>query len=93
MRRSFREGVRDRSTNSLILLCIAALFVLILLSYFYMPKYEKGVWIGLAAFSNALTGLLSFKFGITVPGSRVEKSLEEQSDENPENPSPSDSKT
>lgn len=53
----------DRIIYALLLMvgaCIGA-------SFFLDPKYEKGVWVMFQLVSNALTGMMGFKFGVHVP--------------------------
>lgn len=42
-----------------------AMLILVIMAFFFTPAYEKGVWIGFVMFSNAFSGCLAFKFGIT----------------------------
>ena len=60
-----REG---RTTSRTIFCCGLGLLVLGVLSWFKVPAYEKGAYLVLFAFSNAFSGVLGFKFGITSPG-------------------------
>lgn len=67
--RTFIEKLREsRVTNRIIMWTGFGLFLLIVASFFIEPKYEKGVSVGMFAFSNAFAGALAFKFGITMPG-------------------------
>ena len=45
------------------------LFLLLLsvMSFFFVPAYEKGVWLGIVAFSNGFSLVLGYKFGKGMP--------------------------
>lgn len=72
MRKIVDQLRSSKTTNRLIYICLALIFILVVVSFFWEPKYEKGVWTGLMTLSSALTGVLGFKFGITIPGGQVE---------------------
>lgn len=50
-----------------ILICIAALLALALVSFFFQPAYEKGVWYVMGAIGALLSAAAGAKFGLTVP--------------------------
>jgi hypothetical protein len=62
------DELRDsRKTYVLIVFLGGCLLLLAVTSFFRKPAYENGVWIALLCFSNALSGVLSFMYGITIP--------------------------
>jgi hypothetical protein len=45
----------------------AFLLLLSVMSFFFVPAYEKGVWLGIVAFSNGFSLVLGYKFGKGMP--------------------------
>ena len=41
----------------------ASLLLLSMMSFFFIPAYEKGTWLGIVAFSNGFSLVLGYKFG------------------------------
>jgi hypothetical protein len=44
-----------------------------LTSFWIAPEYEKGVWVVMGAVSNCLSAVLGAKFGLAIPGEKLNK--------------------
>lgn len=53
------------SADVIIYVCITAMVILAILSFYFSPVYEKGVWLVFGVIQSALSGALGFKFGVT----------------------------
>ena len=56
-----------KSESCLIIEFALALLLLGVLSFFFIPVYEKGLSAALTTFQSALIGLLGYKFGRSIP--------------------------
>ncbi|HET9319063.1 MAG TPA: hypothetical protein VFO27_04785 [Bryobacteraceae bacterium] len=56
-----------RGINRVIYFSLGLLGLLGVLSFLINPAYEKGVWLAMAAASNALSAALGAKFGLATP--------------------------
>ena len=56
-----------KSENWIIIGLGAVLLVLAVLSFFMIPKYEKGAWFTVNVFSSALSTVIGYKFGRSMP--------------------------
>jgi hypothetical protein len=56
-----------KSENWIIVELGAVLLILAVLSFFMIPKYEKGAWFAVNIFSSALSTVIGYKFGRSMP--------------------------
>jgi hypothetical protein len=56
-----------KSETWLIVEFAGAIMALAILSFFFNPAYEKGVWFGIGVFALALQTVIGYKFGKNMP--------------------------
>jgi hypothetical protein len=60
-------AIEMKSESWIIVELIVLMFVLGILSFFFVPAYEKGAWMVMGAIWTALSTILGYKFGKNMP--------------------------